>query len=78
MQELFTWLWIGWIIAFVVIEGLALLWAKRMDDKNPDTKYDGGTLSELVWRFIKRYSLVTFLFAGFWLWLTLHFFTERV
>lgn len=62
--------WLGWIAAFLVIEGLALR-----------TKVPGATLSSHVWAWfsikstgrdwrLRRFALVAFL--G---WLTLHFLT---
>ncbi len=71
----YTWAWLGWLGAFVAIEGKALF------NKSP-----GDTLSEHVWRWfataqgstgtpsgwvrIRRFSLLAFM--G---WLTVHFLT---
>lgn len=66
----YTWLWIGWIVAFLVIEGLALT------NKEP-----GDTLSEHVWKWaavrgqgravkLRRFILLTLL-----AWLIVHFLT---
>ena len=73
----FTWLWIGWIAAFVIIEGIALT-----------NKKDEDTLSEHVWKWTgigyfgrprpvmtlgirsRRFALLAFM-----AWLILHFLT---
>lgn len=79
-MDIFSWLWLGWIAAFGVIEGLALA-----------RKKEGGTLSEHVWKWfgigeagegrpepttwvwIRRVTL-----GGFLAWLSIHFLTGGV
>jgi len=62
----FSWAWVGWILAFIFIEGLALFNKKK-----------GDTLSENVWRWFgvksSGKSLRTMGLFGFMLWLTIHF-----
>ena len=70
----FSWLWVGWGVAFLVIEGVALVRKER-----------GDTLSEHVWRWFqlrgrkdgkKPWQIaVRFAFLAFWAWLTIHFLT---
>jgi len=72
LMNLFSWLWIGWGLAFLVIEGFAL---KR--------KAKGDTLSEHVWSWFqlkgrkdtkKPWQILLRLgFVAFWVWLTIHF-----
>lgn len=76
LQALFTWLWIGWIALFGIIEFAALLLAKKLNDNNDETKYDGVTLSTFVWRLIKRNAIIFSIFTIFWIWLTVHFLAE--
>lgn len=65
---MFTVLWIGWLVAFLVIETVAIIRKER-----------GDTLSEHVWAWFSlrksKKSLLTYAFAAFWLWLTIHFLT---
>ena len=65
-QTFYTVSWIVWVAWFVVIEALALR------DRDP-----GDTFSEYVWAFMfdagRPRPVIYFLFAGFWLWLFLHF-----
>lgn len=71
---LFTGLWVAWIAAFVVIEGVALVRKRR-----------GDTLSEHTWRWFSLkgdksklkpwQAVLRFGFLAFWAWLTLHFLT---
>lgn len=58
----FTWFWIAWILAFVVVEVIAL---RR--------KAPGDTLSEQVWAVLRGRPVLWFLGAGFLVWLLLHF-----
>jgi len=61
----FSWAWVGWLLAFLVIEGLALFNKKK-----------GDTLSENVWRWFgvkSGKSLRTMGLLGFMTWLTIHF-----
>ncbi len=75
IQTGFTVAWVIWIVQFAIIETLALVVAMRMKREEP---YDGGTLSEFVWRFIRLSKWVFIAFSIFWLWLTLHFLTGKV
>lgn len=71
-MTLFSWLWIGWIVAFLVIEGFAIINKKR-----------GDTLSEHVWSWFQLKGrkddkkpwqvLLRLGFLFFWVWLTFHF-----
>ena len=60
--------WIGWLIAFVVIEAIAI-----------KSKARGDTLSEHVWSWFSlrksKKNVFTYGFLLFWLWLTIHFVT---
>ena len=69
-MDTFTWLWLGWIAAFLGIEGRALF-----------NKVPGDTLSEHVWRWFsvrgkgrawqaRRVGLLAFM-----AWLAAHFLT---
>jgi len=67
----YTWLWIAWIVAFLIIEGLAIF-----------NKQAGDTLSEKVWEVGKikvgRATWKTWAFraglGGLFVWLVPHFF----
>ncbi|MDM4718429.1 hypothetical protein QTQ03_02035 [Micromonospora sp. WMMA1363] len=72
---MFTALWIGWLAAFAIVEGIALF------NKQPD-----DTLSEHVWKWfavgssqptgwtrLRRFALLAFM-----AWLTLHFLTGGI
>jgi len=69
-----TWLWVGWIAAFLIIEGITIARRER-----------GDTLSEHVWKWFhlvgskstltKWQALARFVFLAFWAWLTIHFLT---
>lgn len=71
-MTIWSWLWIGWGVAFVIIEGLAI--------KN---KARGDTLSEHVWAWFQLKGrkdgkkpwqvLLRLGFICFWAWITLHF-----
>lgn len=77
-MSVFTWLWIGWGVAFGVIEGVALANSRH-----------GDTLSEHVWAFLgvrrdgaaphrtPRWTLrvARIVVLSGMLWLTLHFAT---
>lgn len=72
-MDIFTWLWLGWLLIFAVVEGVALA-NKKQDD----------TLSEHVWRWfgvlrkgqpdgwtrLRRFVLLSFM-----TWLLAHFIT---
>lgn len=58
--------WAVWLAFFGVVEARAVV-----------RKRQGDTLSEHVW-YALRFPVMRFTFAGFWAWLTLHFFTRRV
>ena len=76
LQTIFALIWTGWIILFIVFEAAALLLARKMNDNNEETKYDGGTLSEYTWRLVKRNALIFLIFSAFLLWLNLHLLLE--
>ena len=65
-QSFYTVAWVSWLVLFVVIEALAL----RDTDK-------GDTLSEHVWFLMfhdgRPRPVIYYLFAGFFLWMLLHF-----
>lgn len=62
----FTVLWLLWGVIFLTFEGIAL----RLRHRAP-----GGTLSQLVWRFIgPGHRVHRAVFAVGWLVLTSHFF----
>lgn len=61
MNETFGFLWLAWIAMFVIVELSAVLNHKT-----------GDTLSEWVWHIISH-PAVYFPFAGFLIWLLLHF-----
>ncbi|AWN07373.1 hypothetical protein SEA_MANEEKUL_3 [Streptomyces phage Maneekul] len=72
-MSVWTWLWIFWIGAFVVIEGVALA-----------RKEPGDTLSEHVWKWFhtqqgQKWSKTTrlrrFILLAFMAWLSVHFLT---
>ena len=72
MSDPFTWFWVGWLLLFVVIEGVALVRKER-----------GDTLSEKVWAWfwlqgdkskLQAWQVVLRVgFIAFWAWLSLHF-----
>ena len=63
--------WLVWLVAFCVIEGLALY------NRTP-----GDTLSEHVWRWLmpcrgaRAWRIRRFALLSFMAWLSLHFLTE--
>ena len=71
-MDVWAWLWIVWIGAFIVIEAIAI-WRKG----------PGDTLSEKVWKWFSLkgskdklkpwQALLRFGFLAFWAWLTIHF-----
>lgn len=70
---MFTKLWIAWIAAFVVIEGVALY-----------RKQEGDTLSEHVWKWFHTDKMTKptgttrlrrFVLLAFMAWLSVHFLT---
>ena len=76
-MDIFSWLWIGWLAIFAVIEGVAL-----------SNKKDGDTLSEHVWKWFaiglngQPKPPVTsgvrarrFILLAFMAWLSVHFLT---
>ncbi|QPB09990.1 hypothetical protein CPT_Sitrop_076 [Streptomyces phage Sitrop] len=72
-MSVWTWLWVGWLAAFLVIEGVAL---KR--------KAPGDTLSEHVWKWFHTDKLTKptgttrlrrFVLLAFMAWLSVHFLT---
>ena len=66
-RSFYTWGWAGWILYFVVLEGLAVL------DDDP-----GETLSaHVVWVRNNIGSFAWFMIAGVLLWLLYHFLVER-
>jgi hypothetical protein len=74
VANVFSKIWIGWGVMFLVVEFYAL-WLRR---KYPDQNWTGGTLSEFVWRNVHKYNnsnhrIRFMLFMVFWIWLTLHF-----
>lgn len=66
-MTVFTWLWIAWGAAFLVIEGVALV-----------NKQPGDTLSEHVWRWFRikgkspSWTAARFGLLAFLVWLTGH------
>ena len=65
----FSWMWVAWIAAFGVIEGVALFNKKK-----------GDTLSENVWRWFKvkdpdssGRSLRMGVLGAFLIWMLVHF-----
>jgi hypothetical protein len=62
----FTWFY---LVAFVVVLVVELIGVHR--------KQKGDTITEHV-RLLMRKKVVYFTFAGFWVWLTVHFFTGWV
>lgn len=73
-MSVFTGLWVGWLVMFLVVEGVALF------NRRP-----GDTLSEHVWAVIKPWKgprersgaeqLLRFLLLALLVWLPIHFFT---
>lgn len=71
MNDVYTWLWIGWIALFGVIEGAALI-----------NKDKGDTLSEHIWKWFSvkeesspKKTLRMVSLGGFLTWLVIHFLT---
>lgn len=59
------WLWIAWIVAFLVIETVAIV------NSEPD-----DTLSEQVWSLMSSSSFVWFAVVALLIWLLYHFVWE--
>lgn len=71
LNDTYTWLWIGWLLAFVGIEAVALI-----------NKDKGDTLSEHIWKWFsvkekgnphRTFRMVCL--GGFLAWLVTHFMT---
>lgn len=73
LQAVFIVLWIGWLAVFLIIETIAILLARKFDDKLDETQNDGGTFSSFVWRLTKRNMVIFAIFTIFWSWLSYHF-----
>lgn len=73
----FSYLWFGWLLAFVIIEVAALILSRG---KKPLGEDEGGTLSELVWRLTRKDGNIffriaaMFAFIGLGVVLVIHFF----
>jgi hypothetical protein len=65
MNNRFGLLWLLWIVVFLAIELTAAANHKT-----------GDTLSEWVWHVCTAHPVVYFPFAGFLVWLVLHFLTK--
>lgn len=68
----YTWAWILWILAFAVIEGIALV-DRRRDDTLSEHTWDvfclrGKKAGKSPWCVVRRIA-----FFSFWLWLSVHF-----
>ena len=63
-QWFYTTAWVLILVQFCIVEWIAL--------KDPDL---GDTLSEHVWN-LTSFGVTWFVFAGFMLWLTIHFLTK--
>jgi len=71
---IWSWFWIGWLLLFVILEGITIFRKER-----------GDTLSEHVWRWFHLWgpksdlkpwqAVLRFVFLAFWAWLTIHFLT---
>lgn len=73
MATTFSIFWLGWLVLFCVIETAALI----RERGKKITNYNGGTLSELVWRLTRTNRLVMGIFLAFWVVLTYHFFIQH-
>lgn len=62
--DTFTWLWIAWGAAFLVIEAAALAAGH-------------GTLSAHIWYLLDRYQLARMAIFALFGWLLLHFFIDN-
>lgn len=74
LGPIYVWLWFAWGAAFAIIEGSALYLRKYWPNRAHDS---GGTLSELVWRFVgenQRLHKIRYLALVLFLaWLVVHF-----
>jgi hypothetical protein len=57
-----TWLWIGWIAFFILVEGHAIMHQRERE-----------TFSWQVWWVLRRTPVLWWIGAGFMVWLTVHF-----
>lgn len=73
MATTFSYFWLAWLMGFVVIELIALFMERGK--KIPD--YNGGTLSELIWRLTRTNRLIMAIFTTLWIVLTYHFFIQK-
>lgn len=67
----FTWLWLGWLAVFAVIEGVALLNARNGDTLSENVRDWFGTKAGTRitgWVRVRRFALVALM-----AWLSLHF-----
>jgi hypothetical protein len=74
MHDGSTQFWWFWAVLFGLFEGFALYraWKYRHKDDN------GGTLSEVIWRFNKRHWSARVFTGLFMTWLTVHLVTGWV
>ncbi len=70
-SQVFWWFWGG---AFVLYESYALYKAYRYRHKDDN----GGTLSEVIWRFNKKHWTARVFVAIFMMWLSVHLVTGVV
>lgn len=63
--DLFTWLWVAWVLAFLVVEAAALLKGH-------------GTLSGHVWFVMDHYLIARTIVVALLFWLSWHWFAETV
>ena len=69
-----TWdlLWVAWLLAFAVLEGIALWRKKRGDTLSENTwkwfSLKGDKSKLRWWQYLLRIG-----FFAFWIWLTIHF-----
>ena len=71
-MDFWTFAWIGWLLAFLILEAVAIVRKKSDDTLSEKTwrwfslKGDKSKLKS--WQYMLRYG-----FIAFWLWLTIHF-----
>lgn len=74
MHAVFTWLWVGWLVYFGVVEALAI--ARSYNGQKGDTLSEHvwlwfGTSKDThanTWAYVRRFVLIAFI-----AWLSVHF-----
>lgn len=67
LKSKYTYLWVGWLAAFLAVEAFALV------NREPG----GDTLSEHVWHVLDKGDFWYYLLGAFLTWLVVHFLARK-